>query len=51
MLHRQIGIRLQPILTQHLKEKVLIDGRLSFCPFCSLENSLRGEDWESQLKC
>ncbi len=33
------------------KRKAPINERLSFGPFCSLENSLRGEDWESQLKC
>ena len=42
MLHRQIRIRLQPVVTQHLKEKALIDGRLSFCLFCALGNYLWG---------
>lgn len=45
MLHRQIRIRLQPVVTQHLKEKAPINERLSFYPFCALVTSL-GESVE-----
>lgn len=51
MLHWQIGILQQPIVIQYPKEKALIDGRLFFLPLWALGNSLRGERWESQLKC